>query len=144
MTELATAADFFIAKFTADIAPKGESGYLADLVGSRIYEDVASGGTDFPCIVFAFHAGTDVVAEGGRERLLTNGIYLIRGIAPGYGYVQSGVDAVASRIDAVLQATNDGNVCFCERTGPFEQSYTIDGVTYYERGGFYRLRINGG
>lgn len=139
MTEQLSAATFFTTKFAADTGAGG----IATLAPGRYYEDVAAAKTAFPCIIFNYYSGSDLATGYGR-RMLTNAIYLVRACGRGYGYADAGVEALAERIDIVLQEKSDDYVLFCERMSPFNRSYTIDGVTYYERGGFYRLRINGG
>lgn len=128
MTELDAAAKFFYSK-------------LSSLVSGWVYADAAPGSTEFPCIVFSLSAADDTVAVG-NERLLTNPLYLVRAVDRGAGY--SGAEIVAAAIDAAIHDVSDGNVLCSGREKPFQRSYEIDGVTYYERGGYYRLRIHGG
>lgn len=137
--EMSAAGAFFWNQFTADSG----SGGLVGLVGQSIYEDSAPTSTDLPCIVFSLHSGTDLSA-GNEERLLTNAEYLVRGVGVGGGYKGSGVDAVAARIDVVLHLSGANAIVRCVRLRPFSRKYTLNGVTYYERGGFYLLRIHGG
>jgi len=135
-TEQDIAKTFFETLFAADTG----NGGLVELIGTRIHEDGAAGGTTYPCVVFSLYTGDDVSAGNG-VRMLTNATYLVRGIGKGLGYANSGAEAIAARIEAVINGKSSGDVHYCERVKPYNRSYTIDGVTYYERGGFYRLRI---
>jgi len=139
-TEANAAAGFFCTKVAADTGAGG----LVGLVADRVFEDAAPLGVDFPLIVFSLSSPHDV-RPAGIERVLTNATYLVRAIGrEGGGYVGSQAEAVAARLDDVIHGTSGGTVQMCLRDRPFSRSYTLDGVTYYERGGYYTLHIHGG
>ncbi len=140
-TELNAAGSFFLGKYTADSGAGG----LVLLVPGGMHEDSPPPGTNtFPLAIFSLSIPHDVIVAGGTERLLTRNVYLVKIVGKGQGYRDSGVEAAAARLDDVLHDATSTYIQSCVRLRPFQQKYIINGVTYYERGGFYRLDIHGG
>ena len=134
-----------VGKFICDlIAADTGTGGLVSLVSTRVWENAASTKTAFPCIIFSENSSEDVVVDGGSQRLLTNCVYLIRACGIGEGFGSSSVDAIAAKLDDILNGASADTIMHCNRIRPFQRQYDIKGITYYERGGYYQLRIHGG
>lgn len=140
-TELNAAGSFLVSKYSAD---NGAGGLVALVPGGLHEDSPPPGANTYPLGVFSLSIPHDVIVAGGTERLLTRNVYLVKIIAPGSGYRDSGVEAAAARLDDVLHDATGGTVQSCVRLRSFQHTHIINGVTYYERGGFYRLDIHGG
>jgi len=132
-TELSTAATHIYSKITGDAT-------LAAAVGNRVYEDAAPSKTVYPCIVFSCITPNDSVSVGGVT-IKSDLDYTIKVVGQNSSYAL--IDPVAARLKAVLHHSESGNVLSCIREKPFNRSYELNGVQYHERGGIYRIMIQG-
>lgn len=122
------------------------SGNLAitNIVGNRVYGDVAPQGTDFPLVLFAFLGGADKVIT--FQSRFTNAIYLIRAVGRGSSY--DAIETLADRIDTLLSqavptngaVVRDIRIASCNREQPHQRKDTENGVPTVYLGGFYRVR----
>ncbi|MBE3039814.1 MAG: hypothetical protein IMZ62_13510 [Chloroflexi bacterium] len=137
--ELESAETFICNKLTVGQAA------IAAIVGTRIYFEASAEPINFklgPCIVVSLASpGVDLMVAAG-ERLLTNPLYLVRGVDVYSGF--SRINPLAGLIDTALHYQTAGSVIGCLRERPHSRVYVTDSVTYRERGGFYRLQIHGG
>lgn len=77
------------------------------LGGKRIYQDIAPQGTSFPCIIFNFQAGYDVIGNAG-VRLFTRPLFQVRTVGRGSSATAAienvgRVKATANRMDDLLK-----------------------------------------
>lgn len=137
MTKLNAAETFIRGTLLADSA-------VVAIVADRVYRAKAPTATQYPCIVFSFHQGSDMnMAVGGR--LVTACLYLIRTVQQAPEAAADTADGLADLMDAALiSAATTTDVLQVQREQPFERSYMFDGIDYEERGGLYRLFLRGG
>jgi hypothetical protein len=115
---------------------------LAQLVFRRVYSDEAPQGGAAPLVVYAFLGGADKqVTSRGR---LSSVLYLIRAINEGSSY--DSVEAIADRIEAILQVPDEGviqrdvRISSCYREQPHQRKDSQYGKPTVYLGGFYRIR----
>lgn len=117
---------------------------LAALVGTRIYADVAPE-PSWPAVVFGtISPGVDTTANGGT-RVLTNPLFLVRGISEGHG--QTTLEQIADRIDAALQAAfgrvgEDAYVAGIVRESTHDMPEMAEGKLLRHLGGRYRVHVH--
>lgn len=121
----------------------GSGSSISTLVGDRIYRTKAPTKTDFPCVVFAYQQGTYQKVVGGI-RYVTSLLYAVRAITRQPSEVADEVDTIAAAFDSLLENDSASPVLIVECETPLSREYVINGVTYEERGGLYRIRIQGG
>lgn len=121
----------------------GESPALAALVGRRIYKDNADEDTEYPCVVFAYQDGSYQKVVGGA-RLLTELTYAVRAIVKHPVEVADLADAIASAFDGLLENDSAPPVLLVECETPLNRHYEENGVIFDERGGLYRILVQGG
>jgi hypothetical protein len=96
---------------------------LAALVFRRVYSDEAPQGGAAPLVVYAFLGGADKqVTSRGR---LSSVLYLIRAINDGSSY--DSVEAIADRIEAILQVPDEGTIIRDVRISPAIESSRTSG-----------------
>lgn len=137
-TELSKASTYIYSKITTDAT-------LSAAVGTRVYEDAADKNTAYPCVVFSCTAPDDSVSVGGVT-VKSDLDYTIRVIGQRSQTANSSyalIDAIAERIKTVMHHTSSGDILSCTRIRPFNRSYEVNGVRYFERGGIYRIMVQG-
>lgn len=118
---------------------------LAAVVGTRIYSDLAPGGTTgavLPMVVYQMQAANDLMVVGSA-RVWANALFLVRGVAQRVSY-DGDLITMADRIDAVLHGASgsnaEGNVWECVREREFRLTEVgADGRQYRHLGGLYRI-----
>jgi len=118
------------------------SAALTAIVGTRIYADKAPVGSAFPLCVFAYRDGQHTVVING-VRLATWTGYAVRVIDKSPSADASAIGRGALAVDAALANIESDPVLLCESQQPLRRAYTVDGIDYRERGGFYRLILKG-
>lgn len=119
------------------------SGEVAGLVSDRVYRGKAPDEVDFPLVVYNYHAGSYQKVVGG-DRFVSRLLYSIRAISRMPSEVADEADAVAAAVDALLENDSASPVLLVECESPLVREYVLDGVTYEERGGLYRILVQGG
>lgn len=119
------------------------SGELAGLVGSRIYRGKAPGDAEFPLIVFRHHAGSYQKVVGGI-RYVSRLLYTVAAISRTPPTMADEADVVAAAFDALLENDSASPVLLVECESPIQREYVLDGISYEERGGLYRILVQGG
>lgn len=117
---------------------------LQALVGSRVYADRAPLGATLPAVVFQQQAAVDVTTGPGVARIMTNTLYLVRGVAEGGSYTP--LLPVEARIDELLQGASGSpvgaQVLHCHREAPFRLVERTDGIEIRHLGGLYRCWVS--
>lgn len=119
------------------------SAELTGLVSDRVYRGKAPEEVDFPLVVYNYHAGSYQKVVGGN-RFVSRLLYSIRGISRMPSTLADEADAVAAVFDALLENDSASPVLLVECESPIVREYVLDGITYEERGGLYRILIQGG
>lgn len=119
------------------------SGELAAQVGTRVYKDNADADTLWPCIVYAYQDGSYQKVVGGA-RFVTQLTYLVRAIVRHPAEVADQADLIAAIFDKHLENDCVPPVLLVECEVPISRHYEEDGFIYDERGGLYRILIQGG
>jgi len=135
MSEIATVETWLYSVLSDDIT-------LTGLVGSRIYGYVAPRTATYPLVIYQYQGGRDV-AGVGATRILTNGVWLVKGVD--HETSLTTLKAIEGRIDALLHKASgsvaDGQVLACVREEPFSLVEVIDGEQYRHLGGMYRVLV---
>lgn len=138
--ELALTEQWLYGRLAADAALIAEVG---GALATRIYADVAPLGTASPWVVFQLQTPQADTRGVGNVRILTNGQYLVRGIAASTDLTR--LDTIAERIDALLNhvqgAITGLTVVASYRIRPFRLTEIVDGVSYLHLGGLYQLLV---
>lgn len=135
-TAAGTAEKFIRAAILADAE-------LVAVIGDRVRKGKAKHGDVFPLVVYAYQTGSYQHYVGAvRARTVIN--YSVRAIIRLPEAASGQLDAVAARIDKLLEQAGSGLVNNVEATVPISQTYTLDGVDYEERGAIYQVTIIGG
>lgn len=94
-----------------------------------------------PYILYQYQGGYDVRGVG-PARVMAAMLYVVRGVREG---PMSGLVAISTRIDNLLQAQSgsnvDGTVIGCVRERPFSLPERVEGRTFSHLGGVYRLWV---
>lgn len=112
---------------------------------ARVYADIAPQGTPFPYILATnTDPGQDVMATGAI-RVMTNAIWVVRGVAQGQQYSAT-LKAIADRIDALLHRktgaiSGGGTLIASYREQPFRMPEMTNGINYRHLGGQYRTLV---
>lgn len=110
---------------------------VAGPVADRVYADVAPTGATWPVIVFNIQSpGRDNTTLEGIRQLVTP-LVLVRAVTQGASYVP--LKAIDQYIDLRLTLQTGVGIASCVRESPFLKAETIDGVSYRQLGGLYRL-----
>lgn len=135
MSEIVTAERWLYETLTGDAA-------IAGMVGAGVYSDAAPSSATYPMVLFAMLSATDLRVVG-PARIWSNMLYVVRGIHETSS--KAALDALASRIDAVLHAaagsTDGGSIYACVRERPYQLSETLSGRRFMHLGGVYRLFV---
>lgn len=132
MSELDNGFAFLRQKLTADPT-------LAARVGARVYEDQAPDGTapSYPMIIIEMGEPEDLTGVNDQRcSVSTETLVFVVGLG-----ADTGLAALADRIDALLHGSSGENVIHCSRTRPFRRSGYVDKVLYRNLGGHYYLEI---
>lgn len=121
-------------------------GGVSTLVGGRIYAYVAPSEATFPLVVYSRQAGHDVMGVG-TARIMVSEVYQVkvigRGSAAGFG----AIEAVADRIDTLLQGASgsvvDGQILSCVREREVSYAENSGSDIYSHLGGLYRIQVQG-
>ena len=135
-TAMAEAESYLLSKLQG-------SGAMAGLVGDRIYRGKAPDAPDFPLIIFAYQAGSYQKVVGGA-RYVSSLLYAIRAISRIPSTIAEEVDLIAATFDKLLENDSASPVLLVECETPLQREYMEGPVTYEERGGLYRILIQGG
>lgn len=140
--ELQAAAKAFRAALTEDAA-------VAALAGTRIYEGLAPQGTALPYVLFSYHTGGDVQAQGSAGRILTRPVYLVKALTEGTDFgpadtLAAAVDGVVEDLDSLISIGSETyRVQVQGRLEPVRYLETVAGGSrYYHAGGLYRLIVD--
>ena len=112
---------------------------------TRVYADIAPQGTPFPYILMTnTDPGQDVMVTGAI-RVMTNAIWVVRGVAQGSQYSAT-LKQIADRIDALLHRkegaiSGGGMIVASYREQPFRLPETTNGINYRHLGGQYRTLV---
>jgi len=113
---------------------------LAAAVGARCYGYIAPQPAQFPFLLFAMQAGTDVMGVG-TARIMLNALFQVKVIGATNSF--AALKPLADRIDAVLHGATgsvvDGAILACTREEPLAY-VDVSGETQYRHlGGLYRI-----
>jgi hypothetical protein len=122
---------------------------LTAIVGDRIFASRAKKGTLFPLVIYNVQAGGNTSAAGGRGRILSEPLILVKAVTNEESYAQAG--NIADIIDGTLTADDaDGQVTFNGVTyrvtvalqeSPLEMDEHDGDATYRHCGGVYRFVV---
>ncbi len=114
---------------------------LQGLVGGRVYAYAAPEGATLPAVVFQHQAATDVRTGPGQDRIMVDGLWLVRGVSEGRSFAQ--LRPVADRIDTLLSGASgtvsDALVLHTVREEPAVLVERQAGIEYRHLGGLYRI-----
>lgn len=120
---------------------------LADLVGARVYRDLAPPGAALPYVIFGFVAGVDRNAMGSRSIMFTRPHFDIKGVVRGTNSADA--DAIADAIHGAVNGKQRLDVAVGElvvlgvrRESLIEFPELLDDVQYLHRGGTYRCFVH--
>ena len=114
---------------------------LHALVADRIFNTIALQNSPYPCVVFQYQGGHDVM-NVSTFRIMTDALYVVKGIAQ--SAVFADVKPIADQVDTLLHGQAGtvaglGTVLMSNREQPF-QLLEQDGDTHYRHlGGIYRI-----
>lgn len=111
---------------------------LTALVSDRIFGYIAPIEAVFPLVVFQVQAGADVRGVG-PTRIMSALTMVVRGVDRGQSFV--GLEAIADRIDALLQGRSGVGVLGCVRLEPLALAEVVDGIQYRHLGGIYQMYV---
>lgn len=117
------------------------AGYAAGtaLYGTRVYSQLAPQGATLPYVVFDYVAGGDLNDSPSR---IVDVEYRVEAI----GATQAAARTIAGHIEACLHngtlSASGWNHIATTHIRPFSLQETTDGVQYWRRGGFYRIRMS--
>lgn len=119
---------------------------ITDLVGTRLFDEVAPQGTAYPLVRFEQMSSVDVMGATESTRIMVNELWLIRAIAETSSY-RGGLLTLANRIDDLFQ-NNAGevvgtNIFSSARDSAFRQYNVDQGVSFRHLGGIYRIYAQG-
>lgn len=113
---------------------------LNAVVDDRVYGYVAPQGAAMPFVLFAYQGGRDVRGVG-PSRIMASALYQVKVVGEGASF--SGLEAIADRLDALLQGASgsvtDGAVLMCVREQPIVYVEVDNGVQYRHLGGLWRI-----
>lgn len=130
-------------KLSGDTTLNGLLGAAPSGYSKSIYYEVAPEGADFPFVVFSKQASTPSYALASR--VLDEDVWLIKGVGRSEASHADAdaVDAIASRLDALL---TDGTISisgriqlYLRRESDVDYAEVEDGVIYQHAGSLYRL-----
>lgn len=112
---------------------------------ARVYADIAPQGTPFPYILATNTDPGQDVAVVGAIRVMTNAIWVVRGVAQGSQYSTT-LKAIADRVDTLLHRqqgaiAGGGTMIASYREQPFRLPETANGISYRHLGGQYRTLV---
>jgi len=119
------------------------SGEVTGLADTRVYRGKAPADSDFPLVVYNYHAGSYQKVVGG-DRFISRLIYSIRAISRLPSTIADEADQIAAAFDVLLENDSASPVLLVECQSPIVREYVLDGVSYEERGGLYRILVQGG
>lgn len=115
---------------------------VTDIVGDRIWPDLAPQNAEYPFIVFQQQVTTDVVGVGPRARIMVNAEWIVRGVSEISTY--GGLKALARAIDGALEGLTldaiDGYVFACVRQNEYRMTEQHEGRTIRHLGGQFKLQ----
>ena len=113
----------------------------ASALATRAYSHVAPEDAVYPYIVFQQQAGRDVNGVGAI-RIMSNELYTAKAVTD---KSFSSLDALVDSIDDLLHkasgTTSAGTIFSVVRESPFSLPTVEDGITYFQRGGIYRILV---
>lgn len=120
-----------------------DSADLAELVGDRIFSEVAPATTSYPMVIYAYHNGTDVYGVG-KTRVMSQLDFQVKAVGSGASYLP--LVPVADLLDTLLHGaagnTEDVKVLSSIRQSPIAYAeIDEDGGQYRHLGGLYRLQV---
>ena len=140
INELGLTAEFLYEQLTGHAA-------LTDLVGERVYRNLAPPGAVLPYVTFSFVAGVDRNAMGSRSIMFTRPIVDIKGVTKGTDSVAA--DAIADAIHGAVNGKQRLDVAVGElvvlgvrRESLIEFVELTDDQQYLHRGGTYRCFVH--
>lgn len=117
---------------------------VTDLVGTRIYADVAPPNIEYPFVVYQLQSPDDVRGVSSA-RILTSTLYVVKAVSIGTNF--NALQPVVEAIDGVLHQASGpvtgGQVLACVRERPFRLVEVNEGNTYRHLGGEYRIQVQG-
>lgn len=115
---------------------------VTDVVGSRVYGELAPPSSTWPMVLFQHQASTDVMGSD-QTRIMVDALYVVRGVhraASFGGAVQDLADAITATLHRADGTVADGVVFACTRERPFRLVDTDDGGAQYRHaGGIFRI-----
>lgn len=114
---------------------------LVAATGGRIWADVAQEAAPSGVwVLYTAQVSTDLAVVGARI-VWSEGTYIVRAMTEGPSYAP--LLATAERIHALLHGqrgeVDEGTVISCTRVAPFRLTQTVDGRSFRQLGGFYRV-----
>lgn len=114
---------------------------LTDVVGQRIYGEMAPDEAAFPYVVYQFLTGNDLAVINGT-RIWSNCTYMVKAIDEAQSY-EGDLKTAAGRIDAVLHKQSgsnaNGTVYSSVREQPYRMLEPDQGRQFRHLGGIYRI-----
>lgn len=112
---------------------------------ARVYADTAPQGVPFPYVMATNTDPGQDVAVVGAIRVMTNAVWVVRGVAQGQQYTAT-LKAIADRIDVLLHRKNGpitggGTLIASYREQVFRLPETTNGISYRHLGGQYRTLV---
>ena len=121
----------------------GTDAGMVALIGTRLFKDVAPVKTPFPLCIYNYVSGTYDRWVGGNP-LLSSLVYNVRAVARIPDTTADLADEVAQTAKDLLENYSSGSVLLMESIAPISRHYTIEGVTYEERGFSVHILVQGG
>lgn len=113
------------------------SSSVTDIVGTRVYGELAPPASSWPFVLFQHQASTDVTTAG-RDRIMLDALYLVRGVHASTSFAgdaETLSDAITDALDAASGATTGGVVFACNRERPFRLVELDDGGAQHRHAG---------
>lgn len=140
INELGLLSQFIVSTLQADPT-------LQQLISGRVYRNIAPANAGTPYIIFSLVPTTsDITAIGGRKRIATKPLYLIKGVSVGPD--DTIADNIADALDNAIVGAQDlvgasGLIVQgCYREMPIDYAQEDDGFTFWYRGGHYRFFVD--
>lgn len=115
---------------------------LSELVGDRLIGTLAGGNVVTPYVVWFLSSARDI-STVPTIRVQVDALYTVKAVGEGSSWDE--VQAVASRVDALLHGANDttatGSVA-CVRESIVQYAEVDSGTQYRHLGGIFRVRAN--
>lgn len=110
---------------------------VTDIVGQRVYGELAPPSSAWPYVLFQHQASTDVMGHA-QGRIMVDAIYVVRGVHRSTsfaGVVRTLADAIGDTLHTADGVVDDGVVLACTRERPFRLVDLDDGGAQYRHAG---------